>query len=88
MPTVIIRHKVGDFKTWIKGHHDRKELFAPAVSSFKEFQDTDNPNSVAIVLEVTDMDKLNEMMKDPKVQKKKDEHTVIDPLVLSMPVGM
>jgi hypothetical protein len=86
MPTVIIRHKVGDFKTWLKGHGDRKQLFAPAVSSFKEFQDTDNPNSVAIVLEVTDMDKLNEMMKDPKIQKKKEEHTVIDPLVLSMPV--
>ena len=86
MPTVIIRHKVGDFKTWLKGHDDRKQLFAPVISSFKEFQDTDNPNSVALVLEVTDMDKLNEMMKDPKVQKKKEEHTVIDPLVLSMPV--
>ena len=86
MPTVIIRHKVGDFKTWLKGHGDRKQLFAPVISSFKEFQDTDNPNSVALVLEVTDMDKLNEMMKDPSVQKKKEEHTVIDPLVLSMPV--
>jgi len=86
MPTVIIRHKVGDFDTWIKGHQDRQELFAPAVSGFKEFQDTDDPKSVVLVLEVTDMDKMNAMMQDPKVQKKKDEHTVIDPLIVSMPV--
>jgi hypothetical protein len=86
MPTVIIRHKVGDFDTWIKGHQDRQELFAPAVSGFKEFQDTDDPKSVVLVLEVTDMDKMNAMMQDPEVQKKKDEHTVIDPLIVSMPV--
>ena len=86
MPTVIIRHKVGDFDTWIKGHQDRQELFAPAVSGFKEFQDTDDPKSVVLVLEVTDMDKMNAMIQDPEVQKKKDEHTVIDPLIVSMPV--
>jgi hypothetical protein len=86
MPTVIIRHKVGDFDTWIKGHQDRKELFAPAVSGFEEFRDTDDPNSVVLVLQVTDMDKMNAMMQDAEVQKKKDEHTVIDPLIVSMPV--
>jgi hypothetical protein len=86
MPTVIIRHKVGDFDTWIKGHQDRQELFAPAVSGFKEFQDTDDPKSVVLVLEVTDMDKMNAMMQNPEVQKKKDEHTVIDPLIISMPI--
>jgi hypothetical protein len=26
------------------------------------------------------------MMQDPEVQKKKEAHTVIDPLVISMPV--
>ena len=86
MPTVIIRHKVGDFDTWIKGHEDRATLFAPAISGFQEFRDTEDPNSVVIVLQVTDMDKMDTMMKDPEVQKKKDAHTVIDPLIVSMPV--
>jgi hypothetical protein len=27
------------------------------------------------------------MMQDPNVQSKKDEHTVIDPLIISMPVA-
>jgi len=86
MPTMIIRHKVGDFDTWIKGHQDRVELFAPAVSGFQEFQDTDDPKSVVLVLQVTDMDKLDALIKDPEVQKNKDAHTVIDPLIVSMPV--
>jgi hypothetical protein len=86
MPTVVIRHKVGDFDTWIKGHQDRQEVFAQAASGFQEFQDTDDPKSVVIVLQVTDMDKLNSLMQDAEVQKKKDAHTVIDPIVISMPV--
>ena len=45
MPTVIIRHKVGDFDTWIKGRQDRMDLFGPVTNGLQEFQDTDDPNS-------------------------------------------
>jgi hypothetical protein len=88
MPTVIVRHKVGDFDTWLKGHEDRVKIFSPAVSSFKTFQDQEDPKSVIMVLEVTDMEKLGAIMNDPKVQEAKDRHTVIDPIVLSMPVSI
>ena len=86
MPTVVIRHKVGDFKTWLKGHEDRVRLFAPAVSSFKTFQDQDDPKSVLMVLEVKDMEKLQAMMTDSNIQSVKDRHTVKDPVIISMPV--
>ena len=88
MPTVIVRHKVGDFETWLKGHEDRVKIFAPAVSSFKTFQDQDDPKSVVLVLEVTDMEKLGAIMTDPNVQEAKDRHTVVDPILLSMPVAV
>ena len=88
MPTVIVRHKVGDFDTWLEGHEDRVKIFSPAVSSFKTFQDQEDPKSVIMVLEVTDMEKLGAIMNDPKVQEAKDRHTVIDPIVLSMPVSI
>ena len=88
MPTVIVRHKVGDFDTWLKGHEDRVKIFSPAVSSFKTFQDQEDPKSVIMVLEVTDMEKLGAIMNDPKVQEAKDRHTVIDPIVLSMPISI
>ena len=88
MPTVVVRHKVGDFETWLKGHEDRVNIFAPAVSSFKTFQDQDDPKSVVLVLEVTDMEKLGAIMNDPKVQEVKDRHTVKDPILLSMQLAV
>ena len=88
MSTVVVRHKVGDFETWLKGHDDRVKIFAPAVSGFKTFQDQDNPKSVILVLEVTDMEKLGAIMNDPKVQEAKDRHTVKDPILLSTEVAV
>jgi hypothetical protein len=88
MPTVVARHKVGDFKTWLKGHDERVRLFAPAVSSFKTFQDQDDPKSVVMVLEVTNMDKLMAIMTDPNIQEAKDRHTVKEPIVLSAQVAV
>jgi len=43
---------------------------------------------VVLVLEVTDMEKLGALMNDPKIQEAKDRHTVIDPILLSMPVAV
>ena len=86
MPTVVVRHKVGDFDTWLKGHEDRANIFAPAVSSFKTFQDQDDPKSVVLVLEVTDMEKLGAIMTDQNIQEAKDRHTVKEPIQLSMQV--
>lgn len=88
MPTVIVRHKVGNYDVWLKGHEDRKKIFSPAVSGFKTFQDQEDPNSVVLVLEVTDMEKLGSIMTDPKIQEAKDRHTVKDPIVVSTEVAI
>jgi hypothetical protein len=88
MPTIVVRHKVGDIDTWLKGHQDRVELFSPAVSDFKTFQDSEDPNSVVMVLEVTDMDKLASLMQDPALDEPKARHTVIEPITMSMPVDL
>ena len=56
--------------------------FSPVVKSFKTFQDANDPNSIAMVLEVSDLEKLGEMVKDPKLQPFKEKHTVIEPCLL------
>ena len=84
--TVVARHKVGDFDTWLKGHQDRLDLFGPAISDLKTFQDADDPNSVVLVMEVTDMDKFQAIMNDPAVEVPKAKHTVLDPIIVSMQV--
>lgn len=86
MQTLVVRHKVGDIETWLKGHEDRVNLFAPAVSSFKTFQEQDDPKSVILVLKVTDMDKLGAIMKDPQTQDAKNRHTVLEPIIMSLEV--
>lgn len=86
MATIIIRHKVGNFNTWLAGHQDRVREFSPLVTSFKTFQDANDPNCIAMVMEVTDLSKLAEMIKDPKMQPYKVKHTVIEPIIVSMQV--
>ena len=88
MPTIVVRHKVRDIDTWLKGHQERVEIFAPAVSGFKTFQDQDDPTSVILVLEVTDMEKMWAIMNDPNIQEAKDRHTVLEPIIMSMPVDL
>lgn len=88
MPTIVVRHKVGDIDAWLKGHQDRVELFAPAISSFKTYQDTDDPKSVVLVVEVTDMEKLAAIIQDPKNDAVKARHTVLEPITMSMPVDL
>lgn len=90
MPTIVVRHKVGDINAWLRGHQERVEIFSPAVSGFKTFQDTDDPQSVVLVVEVTDMEKLGAIMSNPDLMQHiaKEKHTVIEPIIMSMPVDL
>ena len=90
MPTVVVRHKVGNFDTWLKGHQDRVELFSKFASGFQTFQDTDDPNSVVLVAEVFDLDGMQAVMNNPEIMEKlaKEKHTVLDPITVSMPVAV
>lgn len=83
MKTIVLRHRVGDFNTWIRAHQGRVEAFSSSVSSFRTFQDADDPNSVLLILEVKDMDKFNAMFSDPMIAEAKKQHTVIDPILMS-----
>jgi hypothetical protein len=86
MPTVVIRHKVGDLNTWLKGHQDRVELFSNFATGFQTFQDTEDPESVVLVVDVFDLDRMQALMRDPEVAVTKEKHTVKEPIIVSLPV--
>ncbi len=88
MATFVFRHKVGDINAWLKGHQDRIDLFGNTISGFKTFQDADDPNSVVLVVEVNDLEKLGAIINDPKNKGVKDRHTVLEPIIMSMPVDL
>ncbi len=87
MQTVVVRHKVGDVKTWLAGHQDRLDVFAPAISGYRVFQDMDDPNSVVLVIDATDLELLGAIINDPNNAGLKAKHTVIEPVILSMEVN-
>lgn len=86
MPTIVARHKVGDIEAWLKGHQDRLELFAPVSSGFRTFQDTDDSNSVVIIIETDDVEKLASVINDPIHDEVKAKHTVLEPITISTEV--
>jgi len=86
MATVVVRHKVGDINAWIKGHQDRLDIFAPAITGYKAFQDVNDASSVVLVIEVTNLELLGAIINDPKNQALKDKHTVLEPITMSMEI--
>ena len=83
MATVVIRHKVGDINAWIIGHQERLAVFAPAITSYKAFQDVNDANSVELVIETTNLELLGTIVNDPKNKALKEKHSVIEPIILS-----
>jgi hypothetical protein len=56
MPTVIAHHDVKDKDHWLASPK-REEIFGPlGVTNIRTFVDPQNPNRVAILMDVADMD--------------------------------
>jgi len=88
MTTIVARHRVGNFDTWIKSHPERAEVIGQLSSSFKTFQDVDDANSIVLVIETDEPEKLAAMMNSPEVAAVKASHTVIDPITVSTEVDV
>lgn len=87
MQTIIVRHKVGDFDTWLAGHGDRVELLAPVTSGFRTFQDASDLNSIALIIETDDLEAFTKTVTDPALDEVKARHTVIEPIIISTEVS-
>jgi hypothetical protein len=88
MATIILRHKVGDFRTWFHAHEERAAVIGEFSSSFRTFQDVDEPNSIVLVIETDEPGNLAAMMDDPGLAELKASHTVIDPIIISAEVDV
>ena len=67
MPTVIAHHDVTDKDHWLSSSK-REEVFGPlGVTGIRTFIDPQNPNRVAILMEVPDMDRVMAAMQNPEM---------------------
>jgi hypothetical protein len=63
MPTVIAHHDVKDKDHWLNSPK-REEIFGPlGVTNIRTFVDPQNPNKVALLMDVADMDVVMAAMK-------------------------
>ena len=78
MPTVIISHKVENYKKW-KEIYDRDEerRSQAGLREISAGQKADEPNIVYMVFEASDSNKVKEMMQDQNLKDLMDEAGVI-----------
>ncbi len=88
MATIVVRHRVADFNTWLHAHEERVEVIGQFSSSFKTFQDVDEPNSIVLVIETDEPGELATIMDDRRFAELKASHTVIDPIIVSAEVDV
>ena len=69
MPTVVAHHDVKDQQHWLASPK-REEVFGPlGVTNIRKFIDPQNPNRVAIVMDVADMGRVMAAMENDEMRE-------------------
>ncbi len=88
LTTVLITHEVKDAAHWLaafQGPDNRKEYFARyGVANVRVFQNPDNPNSTALLVDVADMEAFQAFVNSPEAGASKAEDGVIDATLRSL----
>ncbi len=84
MQTLVIRHAVKDFDTWMSFDQARKtNILANGATAVRTFQDHENPNSVLMIIDLEDLKKFQAMMNSDRANEVRAKHGVLDPVVFS-----
>ncbi|MCV2869909.1 hypothetical protein OEW28_14855 [Defluviimonas sp. WL0002] len=79
MTTVVVTHAVGNMQTWLGGGEERTKIFSGFCTGHRIFKHS-NQDSVSIVFEGVDLDKMKAILGSPEAAEGKAKHTVIDPI--------
>lgn len=77
MTTLIVFHEVEDgehwAKAWQEGPGSRHEMFARIGVSARTFKNPEHPNSVGLILEVSDMERFQAFMASDEARQAMEE---------------
>lgn len=77
MTTLIVFHEVEDVEHWAKawqeGPGSRHEMFARIGVSARTFKNPEHPNSVGLILEVSDMERFQAFMASDEARQAMEE---------------
>ncbi len=78
MPTVLGHHDIGKGKDHWLSSPKREELFGPlGVTNIRTFVDPQNPNHVAVVFDVPDLEAMMAAMQSPEAAEAMDYDGVL-----------
>ena len=88
MQTLVIRHAVKDFDTWMSFNQARKaNILANGATAVRTFQDQANPNTVLMIIDLEDVEKFQAMMNSDRATEIRAKHGVLDPVVFSKEIS-
>ena len=82
MPKVVFTHPVTDVALWMSKHSERVELFSDWGTNVIGYAIADGSNMVALTIDVHDMDAMEASMATPEIDKAKEAHGVMEPIVM------
>jgi hypothetical protein len=76
MPTVIAYHEIDDKDTWLASDNREKFFGELGVTGIREFVDPGNPERVAVLMEVPDLDAVQAALQTEAAATAMSEDTV------------
>ena len=80
MPKVVFTHPVKDVAHWMSKHSERVELFAHWGSNLVDYAPADDSNTVALSIDVHDMEAMQAALTSEDLEKGKEAHGVLEPI--------
>ncbi len=82
MPKVVFTHAVKDVDLWLSKHSERVELFAGWGSNIVGYAIADGGNMVALSIDVSDMDAMQESLGTDEIDRAKEAHGVLGSIAM------
>ena len=84
MPKVVFTHPVKNVDHWLSKHSERVDLFSEWGSNVTGYAIADGSNMVALTIDVHDMDAMQASLATAEMDKAKEAHGVLEPIVMYM----
>lgn len=82
MPRVVFTHTVTDPAHWASKHAERVAAFASWGSNVTDYLSPDGGTTVAVGVDVHDMEAMQVALASPEIAAAKQAHGVVDPVTL------
>lgn len=87
MPKVIFTHPVKDVALWVSRHAERVALFSGWGSNLVDHVCADGSNTVALSIDVHDMDAMKSALEGAEIAAAKQAHGVLEPVSMFVEAG-